>query len=181
MSSDLLKAAACAAFVLLSAFIAGQAGAAAADPGVLIIHSNQRAQPATVIIGNVLGSVVPDALQRPVDLFEEYLDIEWASTEAYATAQAEFLRQKYGGRNIRVIVAEAFAALEFTLKFRDRMLPGVPVVHVAVPIDQLEGVSLPADVVGKTIDLDPDGDAPVRASPAAPCRAHRDRARRRSA
>ena len=35
------------------------------------------------------------------------------------------------------------------------MLPGVPVVHVAIPIDQLEGLSLPADVVGKSIDLDP--------------------------
>ena len=80
---------------------------------------------------------------------------EWGSTEAYATAQAEFLRQKYSGRNVRVIVAEAFAALQFTLKFRDRMLPGVPVVHIAVPIDQLERVSLPADVVGKSIDLDP--------------------------
>ena len=98
---------------------------------------------------------MPDALQRPVYFFEEYLDIEWVSTEAYATAQAEFLRQKYSGRNVRVIVAEAFAALQFTLKFRDRMLPGVPVVHVAIPIDQLEGVSLPADVVGKSIDLDP--------------------------
>jgi signal transduction histidine kinase len=135
--------------------IVGHARAAATDPGVLIIHSNQRAQPATVIIGNILGNVVTDALQRPVNFFEEYLDIEWASTEAYAAAQAEFLRQKYSGRNIRVIVADAPPALRFTLKFRDRMLPDVPVVHVSIPIDQLEGIPLPADFVGKPIDLDP--------------------------
>jgi len=131
--------------------------AVGAEPidGVLIIHGNVRAQPATVVIGNVLGSVVTDALQRPVYFFEEYLDVEWVSKEADAIAQAEFLRQKYSGRNVRVIVADASAAFQFTLNFRDRMFPGVPVVHVSVPIDQLEGVSLPADIVGKPIDLDP--------------------------
>ena len=144
--------AALATALLVFASIA--AGAATTD-GVLIIHSGQRAQPATVIIGNVLASVVPDALQRPVYFFSEYLDSEWGSTEANATAQAEFLRQKYSGRNVRVIIAEAFPALQFTLKFRDRVLPGVPVVHIAIPSDLLAGVSLPEDVVGKSIDLDP--------------------------
>ncbi len=144
-----------AAIVALCADLTGQAVAAAPAPGVLIIHSNQRATPAAVVIENALGSVVPDAVRGPVDMFSEYLDVEWASTEAYSTAQVEFLRQKYSRRNIRVIVAAAPAALQFTLKFRDRILPGVPIVHVAVPADQLEGASLPADVVGKTIDLDP--------------------------
>ena len=40
-------------------------------------------------------------------------------------------------------------------KFRDQMLPGVPVVHIAMPQDQLERLTLPPDVVGRTIDLDP--------------------------
>src|SRR4029077_14671742 len=149
----LIAATRVALFTVLLAFAPLAAGATPID-GVLIIHGS-RAQPATVIIGKVLGSVVTDALQRPVYFFEEYLDIEWVSTEVYATAQAEFLRQKYSGRNVRVIVADTFAALQFTLKFRDRMLPAVPVVHVSVPIEQLKGVLLPADVVGKTIDLDP--------------------------
>ena len=90
-----------------------------------------------------------------VYVFREYLDSEWVSTEAFAATQAEFLRQKYSGRNVRVIVVEANPALRFVLKFRDRMFPGVPVVHVAIGTDQLEGVSLPADFVGKSIDLDP--------------------------
>ena len=141
--------------MLLSVALVGQVGAADTAPGVLVIHSNQRATPAAVVIEHTLGSVVPDAFHRPVDLFSEYLDIEWTSTDAYATAQVEFLRQKYSARNIRVIVASAPPALQFTLKFRDRMLPGVQVVHVAIPVDQLDGVSLPADVVGKSIDLDP--------------------------
>ena len=94
--------------------------AAATSEGVLVIHSNQRATPAAIVIETTLGKVVPEALQRPVQLYSEYLDIEWASTETYAAAQAEFLRQKYAGRNIRVIVASAPAALGFVIRFRDQ-------------------------------------------------------------
>ena len=112
--------------------------ASAASEGVLVIHSNQRATPAAIVIENTLGKVVPEALGRPVELYSEYLDIEWASTETYAAAQAEFLRQKYAGRNIRVIVAAAPAALGFAIRYRDRMLPGVPVVHIAVAKDTLD-------------------------------------------
>ena len=70
-------------------------------------------------------------------------------------AGAEFLRQKYDGRNIRVIVASAQQAVQFATQFRDRIVPGVPVVHIAMPRDQLERMSLPPDVIGKTVDLDP--------------------------
>jgi len=134
---------------------ASRASGATVASGVLIIHGNQRAQPATVIIGDALEGVLQDALLPSVYVFREYLDSEWVSTEAFAATQAEFLRQKYDGRNIRVIVVEASPALRFVLKFRDRMFPGVPVVHVAIGTDQLEGVSLPEDFVGKSIDLDP--------------------------
>src|SRR4029434_5669170 len=116
--------------------------------GVLIIHSGQRAQPATLIVGDAIESVLQQAFGPSVSVFREHLDAEWVSTEAYGASQAEFLRQKYGERNIRVIIIEANSALQFALKFRDRMFPGVPVVYVAIAIDYLEGISLPADFVG---------------------------------
>ena len=50
-------------------------------------------------------------LKRPVQLYSEYLDTEWASLARYGAAEAEFLRDKYGERNIRVIVADALPAL----------------------------------------------------------------------
>lgn len=148
------KALALALSVALLVLATG-AAAASTPEGVLVIHSNQRATPAAIVIESTLGKVVPDALQRPVEFFSEYLDIEWPSTKTYASAEAEFLRQKYSGRNIRIIVASAQDALRFAIQFRDRMLPGIPVVHIAVAKDILERISLPADVVGKTVDLDP--------------------------
>ena len=86
---------------------AARADAAAPPDGVLVIHSNQRPTPAAVIIDDTLRKVVPDALKRPVEIYSEYLDIERFAVETYAGAGAEFLRQKYAERNIRVIVASA--------------------------------------------------------------------------
>jgi hypothetical protein len=77
--------------------------AAAATPGVLILHSNQRPTPAQVVIDDTLRSVVPERFNAPVQLFSEYLDDEWASLEIYGAAETEFLAEKYRRRDIRVI------------------------------------------------------------------------------
>ena len=83
----------------------------------------------------------------------------WTTKErlsrAHGAIQAEFLRAKYRERNIRVIVADALPALQFARDFRDRILPGVPVVHVAVASDRLEGAALPGDILGNFEDNDP--------------------------
>src|SRR6476659_4030107 len=124
-----------AAFAVALTLLPSLAGA---TEGVLIVHSNQRITPAGVVIENTLRGVVAGGIKRPVEIFSEYLDTEWTTSEAFAVAQAEFLRQKYSVRDIRVIVASAPQALEFVAAYRDRMLPRVPVVHLAMPKDQLE-------------------------------------------
>ncbi len=152
LAGSAAKAIALAAGLLL---IAAHGVYAAIPDGVLIIHSNQRPTVAGLIIEDVLRKVVPDRPERPVALYSEYLDAEHPSIDSYGAAAAEFMRGKYGGRNIRVIVAAATPALQFALESRDRMLPGVPIVHIAVPREQLARMKLPADVVGRAIDLDP--------------------------
>jgi C4-dicarboxylate-specific signal transduction histidine kinase len=54
-----------------------------------------------------------------------------------------------------VIVAAAPTAVQFAIKFRDSALRGVPIVHIAMPQDLVERMSLPPDVIGKTVNLDP--------------------------
>jgi PAS domain S-box-containing protein len=122
--------------------------------GVLILHSNQRPLPAGNIVDDTLRKVVLGELVRPVEILSEFLDAEWLTAER-ANAQSEFLRRKYAERNIRVIVAVAPPAFQFMLKHRDWILPGVPVVHLAVPRDLRPEHGLPPDFVGATIDLDP--------------------------
>jgi hypothetical protein len=145
--------AALAVLVMMSALAAH--AAEPASTGVLILHSNQRPTPAAVAIEETLRRVVPEDYKHPVELYSEYLDDEWGSVRDFGTLQAEFLKSKYGARNIRVIVASALPALQFVIEHRDRMLPGAPVVHAVVARETLERMSLPPDIVGKAVDLDP--------------------------
>jgi C4-dicarboxylate-specific signal transduction histidine kinase len=143
-----LRAAFSAALLLLPALVA------AAD-GVLILYSNQRPTPAQVIIEDTLRSVVADKLKGTVQIFSEYLDDEWSSLETYAAKHAEFLRDKYERRNIRVIVASAIPALQFATQFRDRIAAGVPVVYLIVARDRVDAAALPPGFVGNFEDNDP--------------------------
>lgn len=144
--------------LLLFLSLAASVPAMSADEppaGVLILYSNQRATPAQVIVEDALRTAVADGFKRPVTVYSEYLDDEWTALESYGPKQAEFLREKYERRNIRVIVANAFPALRFVLQFRDRIVPGVPLVHLAVASDRVDRKTLPADVVGTFEDNDP--------------------------
>jgi signal transduction histidine kinase/ABC-type uncharacterized transport system substrate-binding protein len=123
-------------------------------PGVLILHSNQRPTAAGIVVEDILRTAIPGGYQRPVRLYSEYLDEEWVSSSNYGEAEADFLRKKYGARNIRVIVASAITALRFTSAFRERMFPGVPVVHIAIARDALERMTLAPDIIGKTTILE---------------------------
>ena len=155
MPSDLRNATSPVALLLLLFALAGPAVAAATVPGVLILHSNQRPTPAQVVIDDTLRTVVPEGFKRPVRLFSEYLDDEWASLERYGAGEAGFLAEKYERRDIRVIVADALPALQFAARFRDRIFPYVPIVHIAVARDRLEQLALPGNIVGNTENHDP--------------------------
>jgi signal transduction histidine kinase len=141
--------------LLVFAANAASASDTATSEGVLIIHTNQRPTPATVIIEDALRKVVNNASPRPIEIYSEYLDAERFAVEDYAAAQAEFLATKYGDRNIRVIVAAATQALEFATIFHNRIPTKPPVVYLAIPMDLLDLTVLPPEVVGSTVDLDP--------------------------
>ena len=118
-------AVALAAIALSSALFVADGTAAGEPPreGVLIVHSNQRPTPAQVIVDDTLRAVVSQQLKRPVNLFSEYLDVEWTSPQTYDLAQAGFFREKYGPRNIKVVVANALSALHFARSFATECYP----------------------------------------------------------
>ena len=129
----------------------------AVDPalGVLILHSNQRATPAQVIVDDTLRSVVGADFKQPVQLYSEYLDDELIRRVNFGTKQADFLRSKYEARNIRVIVAVAIPALDFATRYRDQIAAGAPIVHTLVARDRVEPATFPSSVVGNFEDNDP--------------------------
>ena len=52
---------------------------------------------------------------------------------AYRESLAETLRQGYSGVKLDLVVAATYPVLQFTMQYRDKMFPGVPIIFTDVP------------------------------------------------
>ena len=59
-----------------------------------------------------------------------------------------FLRQKYQGRKVDLVIPVAFPALHFFLQHRAELFPGVPAIFCAANLDAVKGLELGPDVTG---------------------------------
>jgi signal transduction histidine kinase len=79
-----------------------------------------------------------------IDYFVEHLETEGFSAAAASRTLAGYIRQKYEGRRLDVVIAVADPALRFVLDHRAALFPGVPIVY--------SGVAFPVDGEGARID-----------------------------
>lgn len=121
--------------------------AAPAGPGDVVI----------VVPGPVPGSV--NVLQRirdgltaieagSVQVHTEFLEEARFPGEAYGWLLHAFLQGKYADRPVRLVLAVGPTALNFLLRHRPRLFPGVPIVFSGVRLSDLDGPALPAGVTG---------------------------------
>jgi signal transduction histidine kinase len=122
---------------------------------VIVLYSNGRLLPANIEVDRGLRQAVTASGERPVILFDEFLDQPRFEGQAYVRTIATYLREKYASRPPDVIVALGEEALEFTLRHRAELSTRVPVVYTAVSKWFLDPIKpLPADVVGVPIEYD---------------------------
>lgn len=96
-----------------------------------------------------------------VDYYPEYLESNRFPTEAHSLALRDYLRQKYAGRPIDVVVAVTDASLDFLLKYRGDLFPGSPIVFVAAKRPTTEQLAsgpsltgiMPLNTHQETLDL----------------------------
>ena len=81
-----------------------------------------------------------------IEFFIEYLDFGRFPGDAQAKTMARYLRERYAGRTVDVLVAFQESALEFVLAERRALFPGVPVVGAGIERQSFEGRELPPGV-----------------------------------
>jgi signal transduction histidine kinase len=110
---------------------------------VLAIHWGPEDYPPTPIVNASIQRVLRSDPDIQVDYFTEYLESDTFAPEAASLALADYIRQKYRGRRIDVVIAIADPALRFVLDHRDELFPGVPIVYsgIAVLADNRSGAS----------------------------------------
>ena len=96
----------------------------------------------------------------PLRFHEAYLEHPHGDYESYLESEANTLRRRYSGLKLDVVVVAGPAALQFALKYRDTIFPGVPLAFNGLATRQFAGQTWPGVTglttpvgLGETIDL----------------------------
>lgn len=102
---------------------------------VLTIHQNAEDFPGTESRDAAIRDGLAQADVR-VNYFAEYLESEEFPAETAATALRDYIRRKFEDRHIDIVIADASAALQFALRYREELFPDAPIVFIAVTVPQ---------------------------------------------
>ncbi len=135
--------------------------AAAAEPNaknVLVVFSASQRDPKFL---DLFETAIRAHVPGQVNFYTAFIDYQRLEDEPYRESLAETFRHEYREVKPDVVIAVALQAFEFTMQYRDRIFPGVPIVFTAVTASELEGKKLAPGVTGvessvglrETIDL----------------------------
>ena len=95
---------------------------------VLVLYSEDKAHPAHELTERGIRSAFRSNTLFDVQLYDEYLDVSRFGSPANAHAFADYLRQKYAGIKIDIIITVYPAALEFLLREPFEVFPDTPII-----------------------------------------------------
>jgi len=136
-------------FALMLAFFGGQSIKAQDAPKkkILVFYPDKENSPGNVAFDLELRKVL-NAARSDVEIYNEFIDASRFPEEAYQQQLARFLRDKYAAHHIDVVVVGLAPSLDFILKYRSLICPGVPVVYGAIEQNEVKTRSIPQDVIG---------------------------------
>jgi len=128
---------------------------------VLVLYWYERDYPANVEFERNFQPALRSAAPGPVEFYSEYLESSRFPGENQAKFLRDYIRKKYAGRPIDVVVPIASPPLEFLLKYRSDLFPQTPIVFGATNYPSAAQLEAGAGATGivfvntyrKTLDL----------------------------
>ncbi len=135
--------------------------AATAEPNaknVVVVYSALHREPQFL---DLFETAIRARVPGQVNFYTAFIDYQRIEDKPYRESLAETFRHEYREVKPDVVIVVALQALEFTMQYRDRIFPGVPIVFTAVTASELEGEKMGPGVTGaessvglrETIDL----------------------------
>jgi len=112
------------------------------DRTVLTIHWGPEEFPGTSVVDAAIREALLSPADVPLRYYSEYLETEEFPSEAASLAFRDYIREKFAGRRIDLVIANSTPALQFALRHRLDLFPDVPIVFAAG--------SLPGVTIGTT-------------------------------
>jgi hypothetical protein len=141
--------------ILLLAGLAATTSAAAESlsRSVLIVSQWDPGMPFYGAFSNSYKATLHNNSREPISVYSEALDLSRFRAPEHQENFRRYLQEKYRDKDIGVIVTVGPLALEFMLRARLELWPGVPLVFSTVDEATIAKLQLPPDVTGTTIRL----------------------------
>ena len=124
---------------------------------VLVLYGERGDLPANRAIEENIRAVFHKFREPHVELYSEYCDFTRFPAERHAAPFLEYLKTRYEGRKIDLIIPVAGSALEFILQTRQVVFPGASIVFCGIDQRELQRLKPPADVTGMIGQFDIEG------------------------
>lgn len=133
----------------------GWAAIAEASKLVVVFYPEANdGSPGVILADRGIRSTFATGSSERIDVHNEYLDVTRFADDNYQQELAKFLRRKYAGRKVDLIIAALSSALDFSTKYRAEIFPNVPLVICAIDRKEVEARELAADIVGSPMTMD---------------------------
>jgi signal transduction histidine kinase/CheY-like chemotaxis protein len=116
----------------------GQAQQSAAPKRVLALYWYDKDYPGDARFDEHFKTVLRSAAPGAIEYYSEYLEANRFPEESQPLLLRDYLRQKYAGRIIDVVVTNAPVPLEFLLKHRSELFPNTPIVFGTIERQTVE-------------------------------------------
>ena len=121
---------------------------------VVLYPDESDGAPGIFLVNRAIRSTLASKSSSAIDIRNEYVDTSRLRDSEFMQVQVSLLRQKYAGEKVDLVIAGLSSALDFALRYRTELFPGVPIVYVAVDHKEIEARRLPPDVIGIPIQMD---------------------------
>jgi len=96
---------------------------------VLAIHWSTEDFPSSALTDATIRNLLTADSNAPIDYNAEYLESDRFPEEQAMHALRDYIKEKFEGRRIELVIAIAEPALEFALRFRGDLFPDAPIVY----------------------------------------------------
>jgi PAS domain S-box-containing protein len=117
---------------MLIALVLPSVAASAPPPQVrtvVAVHWSTEDFPSNATVDAAIAAVFRESPDLAVEYFAEYLESDRFPEEQESLALRDYIRSKYQGRRIDLVLALTEPPLQFVLRYRDELFPGAPIVY----------------------------------------------------
>ena len=120
---------------------------------ILVLEQSDVRGPFYAAIYSGLQSEVNASATSPVTIYVENLDLSRFTGPEYEQSLRAHLEVKYRNTPVGIIVTVGPIALDYALRWRAELWPGIPIVFAFVDEATIAGLNLPDDVTGRITRL----------------------------